>query len=198
VTLRPGEVLQQPGAPIARVYFPVDCVIVLLAQVERDRSLEVGLIGHEGMLGISLALGADASCARAVVQAGGAALQMKAAWFQAALPRCQALQHALCRYAHAKLALARQTAACNGFHAIEARLPRWLLTMSERVRSEEFCVTQAFLADLLGVQRTTINEAAGSLQRRGLIGFSRGRIRILDRKRLEAACCSCFRAMSGT
>jgi len=193
-----GEVLQQPGVPLAHVYFPVDCVIVLLATAEHERGLGVGLIGYEGMLGISLALGSDAPPVRALVQAGGAVLRMNAEPFHAALRRCPALQRALYRYAHAKLAQAWQTAACNSLHATEARLARWLLMISERARSEELLLTQALLADLLGVQRTTINEAAGPLQQRGLIGFSRGKIRILDRKRLEAACCGCYRVMSGT
>ena len=198
MTLRLGEVLQYPGASISHVYFPVDCVIALLATAERDRSLEVGLIGYEGMLGISLALGSDTSSVCARVQASGTALRMRAASFDAALRRCPALQRMLYNYAHAKLAAARQTVACSSFHATEARLARWLLMMSDRTRSAQFFVTQALLAGLLGVRRATINEAAGPLQRRGWISFSRGKIRILDRKRLEAACCGCSRLMSWT
>ena len=192
LTLRFGEVLHEQGAPVPYVYFPVDCVISLLAAVADDQALEVGLVGAEGMVGISLVLGAGASCVRAAVQASGMALRMKAARFQAAFRQCLPLQRELYRYAHVELARARQTVACNCFHASEARLARWLLTMGDRTRSEEFFVTQAFLANLLGVRRATVNEAAGFFQRRGLIGFCRGRIRILDRQDLEAAACVCY------
>lgn len=203
LTLAAGEVLQQPGAPIAHVYFPVDCVISLLATADGDASLQVGLIGYEGMLGISLVLGRDSSSVRAPVQAGGTALRVKAMRFRNALPQCPVLQRGLHRYAEEKLSAARQTIACSCFHAAHARLARWLLEMGDRVRSDEFFVTQALLASLLGVRRATINEAAGPLQERGLISFHRGKITLLDRKRLEADACGCYagdrrsRAMSG-
>jgi CRP-like cAMP-binding protein len=192
LTLRSGEVLHEQGARVPYVYFPVDCVISLLATAEDDQALEVGLVAHEGMVGISLVLGADASSIRAVVQASGTALRMKAARFQAALRQCLPLQRVLYRYAHVELAQARQTVACNSFHAVEARFARWLLTMGDRARSEEFFLTQALVADLLGVRRATVNEAAGPLQRRGVISICRGRIRILDRKGLEAVACLCY------
>jgi CRP-like cAMP-binding protein len=192
VTLKFGEVLHEPGVPIRYVYFPIDCVISLLTTVEVHHALEVGLVGHEGMVGISLALGTDVSSVRALVQATGTAMRMNAARFHETFQQCLPLQRELYRYAYAKLALARQTVACNAFHAVEARLARWLLMTSDRARSEEFFLTQAFLADMLGVRRTTVNEAAGTLQRRKLISYSRGNIRILDRKRLEAAACRCY------
>ena len=192
LTLRFGEVLQEQGPSVPYVYFPVDCVISLLATAEGDQGLEVGLVAHEGMVGISLVLGVDASSVRARVLVSGTALRMKAARFLSAFRQCPPLQRELYRYAHAKLALARETVACNCFHAVGARLARWLLTMGDRARSEEFFLTQASVADLLGVRRATVNEAAGPLQRRGWISFSRGRIRILDRKNLEAAACHCY------
>jgi CRP-like cAMP-binding protein len=192
LTLRFGEVLHEQEAPVPHVYFPVDCVISLIAAVENDQALEVGLVGREGMIGVSLALGAGASCVRAVVQASGTALRMKAAHFHAAFRQCLPLQRELYRYAHVELARARQAVACNCFHASEARFARWLVTMGDRARSEEFLLTQGMAAYLLGVRRTTINAAAGPLQERGLISFTRGRIRILDRRRLEAAACACY------
>jgi CRP-like cAMP-binding protein len=192
VTLKFGEVLHEPGVPIRHVYFPIDCVISLLTTVEAHHALEVGLVGHEGMVGISLALGTDVSSVRALVQATGTAMRMNAARFHETFQQCLPLQRELYRYAYAKLALARQTVACNAFHAVEARLARWLLMTSDRARSEEFFLTQTFLADMLGVRRTTVNEAARPLRRRKLISYSRGKIRILDRKRLEAAACGCY------
>jgi CRP-like cAMP-binding protein len=192
LTLKFGEVLFEPGAPIAYVYFPIDCVISLLSTAEDRQALEVALVGYEGMAGISLAMGIEVSSVRALVQTTGTALRMKAARFHEAMRQCPALQRELLRYAGAKLALARQTVACNCFHAVEERLARWLLMTSDRVRSAEFFLTQAFLADMLGVRRTTLNVAAGPLQQRKLISYCRGKIRILDRKRLEAASCRCY------
>ena len=192
LTLRSGEVLHEQGAAVPFVYFPVDCVISLLATAEGDQGLEVGLVACEGMVGVSLALGAEASSVRALVLVTGTALRMKAAHFLSAFRQCAPLQRALYRYAHAKLALARQAVVCSCFHASEARFAHWLLTMRDRSRSDEFFLTQAQAADLLGVRRATVNEAAGPLQRRGLIRFRRGRLRILDRDRLQDAACSCY------
>ena len=192
LTLKFGEVLHEPGAPIRYVHFPVDCVISLLAAIGDRRSLEVGLVGYEGMVGISLILGAGISSIRALVQATGTAMRMKAERLRDAFQQCPALRQELYRYANEKLAQARQTAACHRFHSIEARLARWLLMTADRARSEEFFLTQAFLADMLAVRRATVNEAAGPLQERRLISYCRGRIRILDRKGLEAAACGCY------
>lgn len=192
LTLKFGEVLHEPGVPIRYVYFPIDCAISLLTTAGDERALEVGLVGHEGMVGVSFALGTEVSSVRTLVQAPGTALRMKAVRFLEAFRHCPTLQHAVYRYADAKLAFTRQIVACNFFHAIEARLARWLLVMSDRVLSEEFFLTQAFLAIMLGVRRATVNEAAGTLQRRNLIRYSRGKIMILDRKGLEATSCRCY------
>lgn len=192
VALKFGEVLHEIGAPIRDVYFPVDCVVSLRAQVEGRHALEVGLVGRDGMVGVSLALGAGVSSARALVQSAGTALRMSAARFHDALRECPSVLPALCRYADAKLAVARQAIACNCFHAVEARLARCLLMTADRARSGEFTLTQAFLANALGVRRATVNEAAGPLQQRRLISYTRGTIRILDRRGLEAASCGCY------
>jgi len=192
VTLNYGAVLYQPGEPIGHVYFPVDCIVSLLTSVETGQAMEVGLVGREGMVGISLALATDVALVRALVQATGMAVRMKATRFYQALEQSPSLRGALHRYAYAKLAMARQIVACNHFHTVEARLARWLLMTSDRVLSDEFLLTQAFLADMLGVRRGTVNAAAGPLQRRHLIRYSRGRIRILDRAGLEAAACACY------
>jgi CRP-like cAMP-binding protein len=192
VALKFGEVLQEIGAPIRDVYFPLDCVVSLRMQVEGRHALEVGLVGREGMVGISLALGTGVSSARALVQGAGTALRMDATRFREAFRQCPSLQLELLRYADAKLALARQAIACNCFHAVEARLARCLLMTADRARLGELTLTQAFLANVLGVRRATASEAAGALQQRRLISYSRGTMRILDRKGLEAVACRCY------
>jgi CRP-like cAMP-binding protein len=190
-------VLYEPEDAIRHVFFPVDCLVSLLTTVEDRQATEVGLVGREGMVGIALALGSELTSVRALVQASGTAMRMKAARFRKVFEQCLPLQHEVYRYAYAKLAMARQTVACNQFHAIEARLARWLLMTSDRVRSEEFLLTQRFLANMLGVRRGSVNAAAGALQERKLIRYSRGRIRILDRKGLEAASCRCYTRVEG-
>jgi PAS domain S-box-containing protein len=192
VTLAYGEVLYEPGEPIRHVYFPNDSLVSLLTTVEGHQALEVGLVGREGMVGISLALGMDVSSVRALVQGTGTAMRMNAARFRKEFRKSLPLQGELYRFTHAKLAQARQTAACNRFHVVEARLARWLLMTRDRVRSDQFLLTQEFLADMLGVRRVGVSMAAGALQKRKLISYSRGKIRILDRKGLEAASCGCY------
>jgi CRP-like cAMP-binding protein len=192
VRLRFGEVLHEPGVPIRHVYFPASCVVSVLAEVKGGQALEVGLVGGEGAVGVSVALGIELSSVRVVVHAAGTALRIEAARFQEALLQCPALERGLYRYACAKLAMARQTAACNCFHTIGARLARYLLMASDRLRSDRFLLTQSYLAGMLGVRRATVNEAAGPLQERGLIGWGRGRVAILDRKGLEATACACY------
>ena len=192
LSLKAGDVLQAPGEPIRHVYFPVDCAISLLATTGEGQALEVGLVGYEGMVGISLVLGGDVSSVRALVQEGGTAMRMRAVRFEKAFEECAPLQRELYRYADAKLAAARQAVACNSFHTVEGRLARWLLMTSDRVLSREFFLTQVLLARMLGVRRATVNEAAGPLQRRNLISYSRGNIKILDRKGLEATACRCY------
>jgi CRP-like cAMP-binding protein len=192
LTLRFGAVLHEPDARIEHVYFPVDCMISLMATGADREELEVGVIGYEGMIGISVALGKDVASARAVVRASGTVLRMSAQRFRSALRQCPPIQIEIFRYAAAKLAWARQALVCYRFHTTEERLARALLISADRLRSEELFLTQALLARVLGVRRATVNEAAGPLQQRNLISYSRGRIRILDREGLEAASCRCY------
>ena len=192
VSLTAGEVLYEPGERIRHVYFPNDAHVSLLTVMADRKALEVGMVGQEGLLGISLALGAEISPVRVVVQGSGSALRMKAASFGGALGRCPALQREVHRYAYAKLLQARQTAACNRFHEVQARLAGWLLLTRDRVRADQFHVTHQMLGETLGVRRSGVTNAATALQRRKLIRYCRGDMRILDRKGLQAASCECY------
>jgi len=193
VSLTFGDVLYEPGDPIRYIYFPGDCLISLLTQVEDRMALEVGLVGSEGMVGIQLALGVGTSSVRALVQGPGAAMRMEAGRFQLELKQCPSLQRELYRYAHQLMVQFTQTAACNRFHVVEARLARWLSMTRDRVKSDRFHLTHDFLADMLGVRRVGVTNAASALRKRNLIEYSRGDITILDRKGLNAAACVCYR-----
>jgi CRP-like cAMP-binding protein len=193
VSLSYGEVLYEPAEPIRHVYFPIDSLVSLLTTVDRQRNLEVGMVGNEGMVGMPMALGIGNSAVRALVQGSGSALRMTAARFRAEFKKNLPLQRALFRYTHLLMAQISQTAACNRFHEAEARLARWLLMTSDRVHADEFRLTHEFLAHMLGVRRVGVTQAARALQRKKLIDYSRGQIRILDRKGLEAAACTCYR-----
>jgi CRP-like cAMP-binding protein len=188
-----GKVLYEPGVPIRDVYFPSQSLVSLLTVVEGHLALEVGMVGREGMVGFPLALGVDDSPVRALVQGAGPALKMSAARFRAELRASPSLQRELQRYVYTMMAQISQTAACNRFHVVEARLARWLLMTRDRVRSSEFRMTHEFLSHMLGVRRVGVTEAATALQRRKLIEYRRGNIRILDDRGLEAACCSCYK-----
>lgn len=192
VSLVSGEVLHEPGARIREVYFPGRSVVSLLTVVDARRALEVGLVGREGMVGIGLALGIGVSPVRALVQGAGSALRMSAASLRRSLRASPALRGALQRYAGVLMVQVTRTAACNRFHRVEARLARRLLMTRDRLGAGEFHLTQEFLAHMLGVRREGVTGAAGALQRRGLIGYRRGDIRIVDHAGLEAAACGCY------
>jgi CRP-like cAMP-binding protein len=193
VTLDFGDVLYEPGARIRDVYFPGRSVVSLLTVVDGRSALEVGLVGWEGMVGIPLALGVDISPVRALVQGSGAAMRMSAGSFRKAFDASEPLQRGLYRYTHGLMAQITQTAACNRFHVVEARLARWLLMTRDRVGSGQFRLTQDFLSHMLGVRRVGVTQAASALQRRGLIEYERGDIRIVNDPGLEAAACSCYK-----
>jgi CRP-like cAMP-binding protein len=192
VTLSYGEVLYEPGERMRHVYFPSDSLVSLLTVIDGRRALEVGLVGREGMVGARLALGIAASSTRALVQGTGTALRMSAARFTRELQRAPGLRREVLLFTDALMNQVAQSAACNRFHIIEARLARWLLMTRERLPSSEFRLTHEFLADMLGVRRVGVTAAAGALQRGGLIRYRRGTITILDQPGLEAACCSCY------
>lgn len=192
VELIAGEVLSQPGEHIRYAYFPNDCLVSLLAVVKGRTALEVGLVGNEGMVGTSLVLGVAVSPIRALVQESGTAMRIESAPFDREFSRNPALRRALFHYTHALMAQVMQIAVCSRFHLLEARLARLLLTTCDRMRSSDFHLTQEFLAQMLGVRRVGVTNAAGTLQRRQLIRYSRGGVSVLDRKGLEAASCPCY------
>jgi CRP-like cAMP-binding protein len=193
IQLNYGQVLYEPEGRIHHVYFPVDSLVSLLTAVDKTRTLEVGMVGNEGMVGMPMALGIGVSAVRALVQGSGTAMRMTAKRFRREFSKNPLLQRALFRYTHLLMAQVSQTAACNRFHEAEARLARWLLMTSDRLHAANFLLTHEFLAHMLGVRRVGITNAAGILQRKNLIDYSRGNIRILDRKGLEAAACPCYR-----
>jgi CRP-like cAMP-binding protein len=194
VELVQGEVLHEPGAPIEHVYFPEQCVISLLAAEDGRMSLEVGLVGSEGMAGIAVAMGSAVSPVRALVQRNGRAMRLDAGRFRMLLEESEPLTLAVSHYAHGLLVQATQAAFCSHYHLLESRLARALLMMRDRVQSNALHLTHEFLAHALGVRRVGITKAAPSLQQKGLISYSRGDIRILDVPGLEGAACSCYEA----
>ena len=192
VTLRFAEVLYEPGVRLSHVYFPNDSVVSLLAAVADRSALEVGIVGNEGVAGISVFMGVDMSPHRAIVQGAGTAMRMKASVLRVESEGADPLHRLLLLYAHSLLTQVSQSAACNRFHMVEARLARWLLMSGDRLGSDEFLLTQDFISNMLGVRREGVSKAAGVLQKSGLLTYSRGHIRILDRVRLEAVSCECY------
>ena len=192
VRVEVGEVLYEPGQAIRYVYFPIDCLISLLAVAEGRMTLEVGSVGREGMLGASVVLAHEMAQVRAVVQRSGRANRIDAADFAAEFSRMESLQRLLHRYTDTLLAQAIQIAVCSRFHVLEARLARSLLITRDRLQSEKFHLTHEFLAHALGVRRVGVTKAASALQNQKLISYSRGNIEILDSAGLEAVSCHCY------
>jgi CRP-like cAMP-binding protein len=190
-----GDVLCEPGEPIRHIYFPNDAIISLLTPVDGHASVEVGLVGREGMAGMALFLDISVSPVLMLVQGSGTATRMKAASFRREIKRNPTLQRELSHYLYAFMAQTAQTAACSRHHLLVARLARRLLMTLDRVQSNEFHLTHEFLAHMLGVRRVGVTRAATHLQNKKLISYSRGHITILDRKGLERASCRCYAAV---
>ena len=187
-----SEVLCERGATIHHVYFPVHGFISLLTQVDEHASLEVGMVGREGMFGAELALGMLQSPLRALVQGPGGCWRVGSVAFRRELVRSSALREGVQRYLRVVLVQLASSAACLHFHQIQQRLARWLLMSADRAHAAQFHVTHEFLAGMLGVRRVGITVAASTLQRHGLISYRRGEVSVLDRQGLEAAACSCY------
>lgn len=190
-----GERLSEPDKPINHVYFPLDGFISLVTSLDGHQPLEIGLVGNEGMLGATLKLGIKTAPLRAVVQGSGTALRMTGPDFLRLLGRAPAMLRVLDGYLYVMLAQLARSSACARFHDIEPRLARWLLMIHDRTHADHFHLTHELLAGMLGVRRSGVSIAAGALQLRKLIRYSRGEITILNRHRLEDASCECYDAM---
>jgi CRP-like cAMP-binding protein len=192
VELTLGDILGEVGTPTEYVYFPTVGFISLVIAVKGRPTLEVGMVGREGMLGTQLVLGVEAAPLHAVVQGAGAAFRIGASGFSRELARSSALQRALNRYVYVTMTQLASAAFCLRFHQIGQRLARWLLMTQDRAHSDSFHITHEFLAYMLGVRRVGITTAASVLQREGLIRYRRGEIQVLNRRGLKAAACSCY------
>lgn len=193
VLLHRGDVLFEPGQDVTHTHFPGPGVVASLVVTMSDgRAVETATIGREGAIGGIISAGHKPAFARAVVQIGGIALRLETMALEAAKERSSIIRDLFSRYADTLLAQTMQSVACNALHPIDARLCRWLLTTHDRVDSDEIALTQEYLAEMLGVQRTTVSGVARLLQERGLISYSRGRMVILDRPAIEASACECY------
>jgi CRP-like cAMP-binding protein len=196
VTLNVGQVLNQPHEPIQYLYFPDNgCVVSLATAMEDGSTVEVGAVGSEGMLGLSVFWGVQTSPYGAIVQIPGSALRLNADVLKRMLSELGSLHSILLRYTHAVVVQIAQTAACNCRHSVEERFARWLLVCHDRARSDDFPLTHEFIAEMLGVRRASITESAVGFQKKGWIRYKRGHITILDRFGLEKAACECYRVV---
>lgn len=195
VTLSLGEIIRESRRPQEYVYFPTTCIVSFLYTMEEGSTVEVGLTGNDGVVGVALFLGGDYPPYRAIVQSAGAAFRMKAKVMQEEFARGGGFQRVLLRYTQALITQISQTAACNRLHSMEKRLCRWLLLCHDRVPSDEILMTQEFIANMLGGRRESVTVAAGHLQDAGFVQYSRGHIRILDRKGVEESACECYRVV---
>lgn len=187
-----GEVLYESGAQLHHVYFPTTAIVSLLYVLEDGASAEIAVVGNEGLLGISLFMGGDTTPSRAVVQSAGHGYRLKAELLKQEFNRAGPVLRLLLRYTQALITQMTQTAVCNRHHSIEQQLCRWLLLSLDRLSSDTLTMTQELIANMLGVRREGVTEAAGNLQRAGLIRYSRGRIEVLDRPGLEKTVCECY------
>ena len=194
VDLTSGQILCESRKSLRHAYFPLTGFISLVTTLGKHLPMEMGLVGNEGMLGVTLMLGVDTAPLHAVVQGKGTALRMSAAQFRRQLLASPGLRKILHRYLYVWMEQLSTSAACIHFHEVAPRLARWLLMTHDRAHADHFHLTHAYLAGMLGVRRSGITVAAGALQRNQLIQYSRGEICILDRSGLEAACCECYNA----
>jgi CRP-like cAMP-binding protein len=187
-----GEVLYESGEQLRHVYFPVNAIVSLLYVMEDGASAEIAIVGNEGIVGISLFMGGETTPSRAIVQSAGHAYRLKGQLLKDEFCRAGPMQHLLLRYTQALLTQMSQTAVCNRHHSLDQQLCRWLLLSLDRLQSNELTMTQELIANMLGVRREGVTEAAGNLQNAGLIKYSRGKIQVLDRPGLEARVCECY------
>jgi CRP-like cAMP-binding protein len=192
VELPLGRVLYESGAMLSHVYFPTTAIVSLLYVLEDGASAEIAVVGKEGLVGVSLFMGGDSTPSRAVVQSAGQGLRMRSAVLKEEFNRSSAVLHLLLRYTQALITQVAQTAVCNRHHALDQQLCRWLLLSLDRLDGHELVMTQELIANMLGVRREGVTEAAFKLQGDGLIRYARGHIRVLDRQGLEKRACECY------
>jgi CRP-like cAMP-binding protein len=193
--MRLGDTLCESGAPMRYVYFPTTAIVSLLYVTENGASAEVAVVGNEGIVGVSLFLGGETTTSRAVVQSAGHAYRLKGPLLKEAFFRAGPMLRVLLRYAQALLTQMAQTAVCNRHHTVDQQLCRWLLLSLDRLSSNELAMTQELIANMLGVRREGVTEAAGKLQAAGLIRYHRGHIAVLNRPGLEARVCECYQVV---
>jgi CRP-like cAMP-binding protein len=187
-----GEVLYESGVTLGHVYFPTTAIVSLLYVMEDGASAEIAVVGNEGIVGISLFMGGESTPSRAVVQSAGQGFRLKAHVLKEEFNRAGPVLHLLLRYTQALITQMAQTAVCNRHHSLDQQLCRWLLLSLDRLQGDELVMTQELIANMLGVRREGVTEAALKLQSAGLIRYTRGRITILDRSGLEQRTCECY------
>jgi CRP-like cAMP-binding protein len=187
-----GEVLYESGGPMRNVYFPTTVIVSLLYMLVDGASAEIAVIGNEGMIGVSLFMGGETTTNRAVVQSAGYAYRLPSQALKDEFTLAGPFQHLLLRFTQALITQMAQTAVCNRHHSVDQQLCRWLLLSLDRLASNDLVMTQELIANMLGVRREGVTEAAGKLQQAGLINYSRGHITVMDRIGIEARCCECY------
>jgi CRP-like cAMP-binding protein len=187
-----GAVLYESGDTLQHIYFPTNCIVSLLYVLENGASAEIAVVGREGAIGVSLFMGGETTPSRAVVQSEGFAYRLSGKRLKEEFSRHGKLLHVLLRYTQALITQMAQTAVCNRHHTVEQQLCRWLLLSLDRLSTNELKITQELIANMLGVRREGVTEAAGKLQKLGVIRYSRGRIKVLDRTKLELLSCECY------
>ena len=190
--MRLGDALYEPGGRLRHVYFPTTSIVSLLYVMEDGASAEIAVVGNEGILGIALFMGGETTPSRAVVQSAGHGYRLRAQVLKREFNRNGAMMHLLLRYTQALITQMAQTAVCNRHHSVEQQLCRWLLLTLDRIPSGELVMTQELIANMLGVRREGVTEAAGKLQKAGVIIYRRGHIKVLDRPGLEKEVCECY------
>jgi CRP-like cAMP-binding protein len=192
VALPLGKVLYESGDLLRHIYFPIDCIVSLLYVLENGASAEICVVGNDGAIGVALFMGGETTTSRAIVQSAGVAYRLTGRRLKQEFERQGETMHILLRYTQALITQMAQTAVCNRHHTVDQQLARWLLLSLDRLRANKLAMTQELIANMLGVRREGVTDAAGKLQRLGVITYSRGLITVLDRPRLEQLSCECY------
>ncbi|MDA7088301.1 Crp/Fnr family transcriptional regulator [Pseudomonas sp. SA3-5] len=192
VPLPLGKVLYESGDTLSHVYFPTDSIVSLLYVMENGASAEISVLGNEGLIGVAVFMGGESTTSRAIVQSAGYAYRLPSRQFKDEVNRHSEMLHLMLRYTQALITQMSQTAVCNRHHSIDQQLCRWLLLSLDRLPTNELVMTQELIANMLGVRREGVTEAAGKLHKSGVIEYSRGRIRVTNRPKLEQMSCECY------